>query len=82
MPNGLNGVHRPTVTGQLVPYVARYEGEGSYRPGARPLLSVSEQLFISEATVKTHLNRVYAKLGVKRRGQAVARALEMGMAEV
>lgn len=37
------------------------------------------QLFISEATVKTHLLHVYAKLGVKDRAAAVAVAFERGL---
>jgi DNA-binding NarL/FixJ family response regulator len=36
------------------------------------------QLFISEATVKTHLLHVYAKLGVNDRAAAVATAFERG----
>ena len=37
------------------------------------------QLFISEATVKTHLLHVYAKLGVKDRAAAVAAAFDRGL---
>lgn len=37
------------------------------------------QLFISEATVKTHLLHVYVKLGVKDRAAAVAVAFERGL---
>ncbi|GAB2787054.1 response regulator [Amycolatopsis magusensis] len=37
------------------------------------------KLFISEATVKTHLLHVYAKLGVKDRAAAVAVAYERGL---
>jgi DNA-binding NarL/FixJ family response regulator len=40
---------------------------------------VAEQLFISEATVKTHLLHIYAKLGVNDRAAAVAAAFERGM---
>jgi DNA-binding NarL/FixJ family response regulator len=36
------------------------------------------QLFISEATVKTHLIHIYAKLGVKDRAAAVAEAFSRG----
>jgi DNA-binding NarL/FixJ family response regulator len=39
----------------------------------------AEQLFISEATVKTHLLHVYAKLGVRDRAAAVATAFERGL---
>jgi DNA-binding NarL/FixJ family response regulator len=37
------------------------------------------QLFISEATVKTHLLHIYAKLGVNDRAAAVAAAFERGI---
>ena len=37
------------------------------------------QLFISEATVKTHLLHIYAKLGVNDRAAAVAMAYETGL---
>ncbi|WP_409181070.1 response regulator [Amycolatopsis sp. VS8301801F10] len=38
----------------------------------------AEQLFISQATVKTHLLHVYAKLGVNDRAAAVAAAFAQG----
>ncbi|MFC4104561.1 response regulator [Micromonospora zhanjiangensis] len=39
----------------------------------------ARHLFISEATVKTHLLHVYAKLGVNDRAAAVATAFERGL---
>ena len=39
---------------------------------------VAEQLFISLHTVKTHARRIYGKLGVARRTQAVAKAKALG----
>lgn len=40
---------------------------------------IGVELFISEATVKTHLLRIFAKLGVDDRTRAVTVALERGM---
>ncbi|PWB34836.1 helix-turn-helix transcriptional regulator [Pseudomonas sp. SDI] len=40
---------------------------------------ISEQLFISLHTVKTHASHINGKLGVERRTQAVARAKGMGL---
>ena len=40
---------------------------------------IAEKLFVSENTVKTHSSRVFDKLGVKRRTQAVQAGKEMGL---
>jgi LuxR family maltose regulon positive regulatory protein len=40
---------------------------------------ISEQLFISLHTVKTHASHINSKLGVERRTQAVARAKALGV---
>ncbi|MFI9556230.1 response regulator [Nonomuraea endophytica] len=39
---------------------------------------IAKALFITEATVKTHLNHVYGKLGVDTRTGAVSKAVELG----
>ena len=40
---------------------------------------ISAQLFISEATVKTHIGRIFAKLDLRDRAQAVVIAYESGL---
>jgi DNA-binding NarL/FixJ family response regulator len=40
---------------------------------------IGRELFIGEATVKTHLLRAYAKLGVSGRTAAVTKAIEAGL---
>lgn len=40
---------------------------------------IGERLFVSENTVKTHSSRLFAKLGVNRRVQAVQQGRELGL---
>ena len=40
---------------------------------------ISERLYVSENTVKTHSSRLFAKLGARRRTQAVQLAKEAGL---
>jgi DNA-binding NarL/FixJ family response regulator len=40
---------------------------------------IATQLYLGEATVKTHVNRIFAKLGVRDRTQAVIVAYESGL---
>jgi DNA-binding NarL/FixJ family response regulator len=40
---------------------------------------IAEHLFISEATVKTHINNLFAKAGIRDRADAVRRAMAYGL---
>ena len=43
--------------------------------------TIARSLSISRATVKTHLRRIYGKLGVRSRGELIALAVELSMPE-
>ncbi|GGV28997.1 response regulator transcription factor [Streptomyces spectabilis] len=45
-----------------------------------PNRGIAEKLFISEATVKTHINNLFAKAAIRDRAEAVRRAIEAGLA--
>ena len=57
---------------------ARARGAPARRSGATNR-EAAERLFVSEATVKTHLLHIYAKLGVNDRAAAVGAAFEKGL---
>ncbi|MEV4033646.1 response regulator transcription factor [Streptomyces umbrinus] len=44
--------------------------------------SIAESLFLSEATIKTHLVRIYRKLGVDNRAAAVSEAARRGFLDL
>lgn len=78
----------PTVAGRLVSHLRRpaVESLSSRETEVLALVArgqtnadIGKALFISEATVKTHLLRAFGKLGVSDRTAAVTRAIELGM---
>jgi DNA-binding CsgD family transcriptional regulator len=83
-----------TVSHELGAFFARRRGELDLSPlTARevevltlaalglPVGSIGERLTISRGTVKSHLEHIYAKLGVVNRTAAVAQALRTGLIE-
>lgn len=78
----------PTVAAKLVRQVRRQPAESltdreravlALVAGGKTNRAIAAELFVSEATVKTHLVHVFAKLGVDDRTAAVMAALERGM---
>lgn len=79
----------PAVAARLASHVRRPARSGVLSAREREVLArvargrsnraIAEDLFVSEATVKTHLVHVYEKLGVTDRAAAVATAYERGI---
>jgi len=49
--------------------------------GGRSNAEIARELYLSEATVKSHVTRVFAKLSLRDRAQAVVMAYESGLVE-
>jgi DNA-binding NarL/FixJ family response regulator len=80
-------IERFILAGPAVPAAARELSELTPREREVLLLiaeglanaEIAARLFLSEATVKTHVNRLLAKLGLRDRVQAVVLAYESGL---
>ncbi|MFF1742103.1 response regulator [Streptomyces mirabilis] len=78
------------IVGELVGQVVNPEQDLSHREievvrllaEGRSNRAIAEALYLSEATVKTHLVRVYRKLGVDNRAAAVSQAVRRGLLEL
>jgi LuxR family maltose regulon positive regulatory protein len=71
------GLHVPP----MVPLTARERAVLRLLPTLRSFDEIAEDLTVSANTVKTHVRAIYTKLGVARRRDAVAVALERGLLE-
>lgn len=66
---------KPHLTARELDVLVRL-GEG------RSVAQVAHQLHLSESTVKTHISRLYEKLGAANRTQAVMAAVRLGLVSV
>ena len=66
----------PTAFGQLTP---RELDVVRLIAGGQANREIASTLVVSEATVKTYVNRIFAKLGLDSRGQVVDLAYEAGL---
>ncbi|WP_404193391.1 response regulator [Streptomyces tauricus] len=73
---------RPSATERVLPPdLTRREREVLTLIGqGLPNRAIAEKLFISEATVKSHINNLFAKAGIRDRPDAVRRAIAAGLA--
>jgi two-component system nitrate/nitrite response regulator NarL len=52
-----------------------------YIAGGQTIPAMAKKMFLAPSTVKTHVQRLYEKLGVGDRGSAVAEAMRRGLLE-
>lgn len=66
----------------MVPLTAREQAVLRLLPTLRSFDEIAEDLTVSANTVKTHVRAIYTKLGVTKRRDAVAVAVERGLLDV
>ncbi|HEY7594074.1 MAG TPA: LuxR C-terminal-related transcriptional regulator, partial [Actinophytocola sp.] len=66
----------------MVPLTAREQAVLRLLPTLRSFDEIAEDLTVSANTVKTHVRAIYTKLGVTKRRDAVAVAIERGLLDV
>lgn len=73
-------LHRPSTEGALPDGLTEREGDVLRLIAVgRSNAEIAEQLFVSRATIKTHVNHIFLKTGSRDRAQAVAYAHEHGL---
>lgn len=80
-PTGGTAAESPAGSGGLPDGLTRREAEVLGRIAAgRSNTEIAAELYISEATVKTHINNMFTKAGLRDRAQAVTYAYRHGLA--
>ncbi|MDP9373832.1 MAG: LuxR C-terminal-related transcriptional regulator, partial [Chloroflexota bacterium] len=81
-PRAEAGPHGPAVPPLAEALTAREREVLALLAAGASNAAIAGQLFLTEATVKKHAGRIFGKLGVASRTQAVARARQLGLLPV
>jgi DNA-binding NarL/FixJ family response regulator len=82
LPPAVDRPNQPTLAGALPDDLTTREIEVlALIGGGLSNAEIGERLFLGQATVKTHVNRIFAKTGVRDRAQAVRYAISHGIAD-
>lgn len=71
--------HSPTHSSRAVASPPGWASRGGRWWSSRSLSPCSARLVLAEQTVKTHVSRIFVKLGIRDRAQAVMVAYETGL---
>lgn len=79
--DSLSDAERRTTENQPPPLTAREREVLGLLAEGMSVSGISRRLFISESTTKTHIGKIYTKLGVSNRAQALMAALRLDLVE-
>lgn len=79
VPGALHTLSATTIRSDQIDLTPAEKQVLAHLEGDAPLAEVASALFISQNTLKTHLRRIYKKLGASGRPDAIQRAKAMGL---
>ncbi len=77
--SGLAAALRRRMAGPDVALTPRESAVLELLKGGLPVAVIARELYISQSTVKTHISKLYEKLGAGNRTQAIMTALRLGL---